>query len=364
MQLFSPTGLIERRTLLRAAGGAFLAGLAPRAAEALAETDAVFASAYFDREGQYGVALLTERGEIVHRYILPERGHDAVFDPTGRTLVVFARRPGTFAAVIDTANAATPVVFHAPEGRHFYGHGRFSADGRLLYVTENDYDNARGAIGIYDATDGFRRIGEFSSGGIGPHDMTILPGARTMLIANGGLETHPDYGRTILNLATMKPNLALVDLRDGSIRATHELPHEMHKLSIRHLSMTADGTVWFACQDQGDIHKLFPLAGSVSPQGELALLDIPEEDLRRLHGYIGSVVVNERAGSVVFTSPQGNVAYEIDRESRAVRARHDLVDVCGAAARGDGFFLSTGQGMLDGRQTSLAWDNHIVRRPA
>lgn len=364
MRLFSRTGLIDRRALLKAAGGTFAASLAPRAAAALANADAVYASAYMDGYEGFGVALLTEAGEVVHRYALPQRGHDAEFDPSGRRLVVFARRPGTFAAVIDLARDAQPLIIHAPEGRHFYGHGCFSADGRLLYVTENDYDNARGVISVYDATDGFRRIGEFDSGGVGPHDMVVLPGGRSMLIANGGLETHPDYGRTVLNLATMKPNLALIDLADHSVSARHELPQAMHKLSIRHLAMTADGTVWFATQNQGDIHALLPLAGSVSPDGDVRLVDMPEEDLRLMRGYIGSVAANEAAGSVVFTSPQGNVAFEIGCADGAVIARHDLADVCGAAAKPGGFFLSTGKGWLDGRTTRLSWDNHIVRRPA
>jgi len=364
MHFFKSTRLIERRTLLKAAGGAFLAGLAPRAAAALANADTVYASAFFDGDRQYGIALLTGTGEIVHRYGLPERGHDSVFDPAGRRLVTFARRPGTFAAVIDTAKNDEPLVLHAPEDRHFYGHGRFSADGRLLYATENDFDNARGVIGVYDAAGGFRRIGEFSSGGIGPHDMAVLPGGETMLIANGGLETHPDYGRTVLNIATMKPNLALVDLATADILAVHELPARMRKLSIRHLSMTADGTVWFATQNQGDIHELMPLAGSVTRDGELRLLDMADEDLRSMRGYIGSVVANEAAGSVVFTSPQGNVAFEVEQATGAVLARHDLADVCGAAVKDRGYFLSSGLGMLGGHKTQLAWDNHIVRRPA
>lgn len=362
MKLFAPTRLIERRTLLRAAGGAFLMGLAPGAADALARSDAVYASAYLQGDSRFGVALLTEAGEIVHRYDLPERGHDAVFSPDAGRLVVFARRPGTFAAVIDVAARAEPLVFHAPEGRHFYGHGRFSADGRLLYTTENDYDAARGIIGIYDATDGFRRLGEFWSGGVGPHDMALLPGGKHLLVANGGIETHPDYGRQQLNLATMKPNLALIDLAGADILATHELAPDMHKLSIRHMSMTADGTVWFACQNQGDIHEMRPLAGSLTLAGEVRLLDLPDEDLRRLRGYIGSVVVNDAAGSVIFTSPQGDIALEVGRDDGAVRARHELADVCGAAVRGDGFLLSSGKGVFDGRQTDIAWDNHIVRR--
>ena len=34
---------------------------------------------------------------------------------------------------------------------------------------------ARGVIGVYDATDGFRRIGEFDTYGIGPHEMLLTP---------------------------------------------------------------------------------------------------------------------------------------------------------------------------------------------
>jgi hypothetical protein len=110
MRLFSPTGLIDRRAFLTAAGGAFLAGLAPRAAAAMAEADAIFASAYLDGYGRYGVALLAEDGSVLHRYDLPERGHDAVFSPNGETLVVFARRPGTFAAAIDMRKQGEPLV--------------------------------------------------------------------------------------------------------------------------------------------------------------------------------------------------------------------------------------------------------------
>jgi hypothetical protein len=54
--------------------------------------------------------------------------------------------------------------FHAKPGRHFFGHGVFSADGKLLHQ-EHDYRNAEGIIGVRDATDGYRQIGEFSARG-------------------------------------------------------------------------------------------------------------------------------------------------------------------------------------------------------
>ena len=52
------------------------------------------------------------------------------------------------------------------------------------------------------------------SGGIGPHEILRLPGARLLAIANGGIHTRPDTGREKLNLDTMRPNLTLMD-EDG-----------------------------------------------------------------------------------------------------------------------------------------------------
>ena len=88
-----------------------------------------------------------------------------------------------------------PVWFATKPDRHFFGHGVFSADGKLLYTTENDYDGARGVIGVRDATDGYQQIGEFPAHGMEPHDIQLLADGRTMVIANGGIRTHPDSAR-------------------------------------------------------------------------------------------------------------------------------------------------------------------------
>ena len=53
-----------------------------------------------------------------------------------------ARRPGRFMLIVDLATGSLRDMVNAPEGRHFYGHAAFSADGRRLFTTENDF-NAR-----------------------------------------------------------------------------------------------------------------------------------------------------------------------------------------------------------------------------
>lgn len=339
----------------------------PAGAEALARSDAVFATAYQRRDGSYGVAVLSERHELIHAVALPDRGHDVTFDPVSGRSVVFARQPGTFMTVFDHAGRDEPVTIASLEGRHFYGHGVFSPDGKLLYATENDFDNAAGVVGIYDATDGFARIGEFATHGIGPHEMVLLGDGRTLAIANGGIETHPDFGRSKLNIPTMQPSFVLVDRTTGDLLERHELPPELHQLSIRHMDIDAEGTVWFGCQHEGPASERPPLVGMARRGEELGMLDMPEKELASLRNYIGSVAANRDAGTIAVSSPEGNCLAVIDTKAKRLREVRRLVEVCGLAPEGPDFLMSTGTGdVVDGGQATrrfadYAWDNHILR---
>ncbi|MCY4309047.1 MAG: DUF1513 domain-containing protein [Rhodobacteraceae bacterium] len=68
----------------------------------------------------------------------------------------------------------------------FFGHGIFSADGSLMFTTENDYEVAAGRIGIWDTRNGYHRVGEIGSGGIGPHDIKYISEQEILVVANGG----------------------------------------------------------------------------------------------------------------------------------------------------------------------------------
>ena len=359
--------LVDRRRFLRAAGAGFALSLLPRGAEALAKSDAVFATAYQRRDGGYGVAVLSDRSELIHAVALPDRGHDVTYDPVSGRSVVFARQPGTFMTVFDHTGRSAPVTIASAEGRHFYGHGVFSPDGSLLYATENAFDDAVGVVGVYDARNGFARVGEFPTRGVGPHEMVLLGDGRTLAIANGGIETHPDFGRAKLNIATMKPSFILLDRLIGELIEKHELPPALHQLSIRHMDVDADGTVWFGCQHEGPATERPPLVGMARRGEELSMLDMPEKDLLGLRNYVGSVAANREAGMVAVSSPQGNCLAVIDARARRLREVRRLVEVCGVAPEGADYLVSTGTGELvdDGGSATTfagyAWDNHILR---
>jgi hypothetical protein len=361
------TPLIDRRDFLKAAGVAFVSSLAPRALAASLSTDAVYATAYQRRDGAYGAAILSEEGRILHTIDLPDRGHDVTFDPVSRRSVVFARQPGTFATIFDHTGQSAPLTISSLEGRHFYGHGVFSPDGRLLYATENDFDNAAGMVGIYDATDGFRRLGEFPTFGVGPHELLLLDDGRTLAIANGGIETHPDFGRAKLNIATMKPSLVFVDRVTGDLLERHELPPDLHQLSIRHMDADAKGSVWFGCQYEGPETERPFLVGLAQRGKGLHLIEMPADVLGGFRNYIGSVAANREAGTVAVSSPEGNSFAVFDTASRQVLATRSLTEVCGLAPDHDGFRATTGTGDIlapDGTERSApdyVWDNHLMR---
>ena len=360
-------GLVDRRHFLKAAGAGFLAGLAPRAALAAVSADAVFATAFVDREGRYGIAVLSERGEVLHRLDLPDRGHDVTFDPVSKRSVAFARRPGTFAVVFDHVGRTELVAIASSPGRHFFGHGLFSPDGRLLYATENDFEAAAGMIGIYDATDGFARIGEFPTHGMDPHELLLMPDGRTLAIANGGIETHPDFGRAKLNIATMEPSLAFIDRETGDLVEKHRLAPDLHKLSIRHMAIDREGKIWFGCQYEGPALDQPLLVGTARPGEDIALVGMPPDVLAGFRNYVGSVAANADSGTVAVTSPQGNQLAVIDASTGEVVGRRVMTEVCGVAPEGRDYLSTTGEGRVvcaSGDEKMLpdfVWDNHVLR---
>jgi uncharacterized protein len=359
--------LLDRRRFLAGAGAAFVGGLTARSAAALERTDALFGASCRRPDGSYGCAIFSERGEIVSTVSLPDRGHDVAYDPVRRRAVVFARRPRTFAIVFDPVSGETLQTLTSIEGRHFFGHGFFSPDGALMYATENNYDAAHGVIGVYDVAAGYRRIGEFDSHGMDTHEALLMPDGETIVVANGGIETHPDYGRQKLNLATMEPSIAFIDRRSGDLLDRQLLPSHLHKLSLHHIAVDAQHRVWFGGQYQGASGDAPPLVGFAEAGRPLALTAMPETDLAGLGNYIGSVATSRDGARVAVSSPVGNTMLILEAATGDILSRHALRDGCGLAAAGSGFMATSGAGDIvrledDDTPTraDLEWDNHIL----
>ena len=140
----------------------FLAGLAaagaPPMLPARVPLGRLFIGCRVDREGRH-LASVFDRSGRVHRDIpLPGRGHGFAVQPATGRVVVFARRPGDWAFILEPATGAVLGRICASAGRHFYGHGAFSPDGALLYTSENRFEDGAGVIGVWDTARGWRAM--------------------------------------------------------------------------------------------------------------------------------------------------------------------------------------------------------------
>jgi hypothetical protein len=200
-----------------------------------------------------------------------------------------------------------------------------------------------------------------------PHEVLLMPDGRTLAIANGGIETHPDFGRAKLNLSTMKPSLVFINRMSGDLIEEHVLPPALHQLSIRHMDIDTAGTVWFGCQYEGPAGDQPPLVGKAKPGSDLALVDMPGNVLTGLRNYVGSVAANPSAGTVAVSSPQGDRMVIIDTVSGAIRSSVSLKEVCGLAPDQSAFMATTGTGeIIDPKGDAIdvsdyVWDNHLLR---
>jgi len=335
----------------------------------------LFLSAGADADLTFQVAGFDGDGRTLFAHQLPERGHHVAVSPDHRTAVVCARRAGRFAVAIDLGDFSVIRRIDAVENRHFYGHAAFSADGRLLFATENAYDIGEGRVGIYDASDGFRRVGEWDSRGIGPHQVLLHPDGETLIVANGGILTHPDSDREMLNLDTMAPNLALIDARDGALVARIDMPASLRQLSSRHIAVSDDRRIAVVMQYQGDEGDLPPLVATVDGPGGFRFRDPPEPVLFQMANYCGSTNFAGDGASFGVSSPHGGVFTFWSRDG-AFLTSVPIGDGCGIAADGrpGGYLLSSGTGGLwrfslaDQRLERLVapsqpiahWDNHLT----
>lgn len=368
---------IDRRRFLAMA---MALGVAPAVAFAMPGNPA---AAYYlsarKREGRDEVAVLDERGQDHLVWPMPARGHSFAIDPAHKRAVVFGRQPGFFALAIDLDGAAAPVALAAASERHFFGHGVYFDNGRLMAATENDFEGGRGVLGLYDASvgGGYKRIGEFDTGGIGPHEVLLMPDGKTLCVANGGILTHPDYGKLELNADTMRPSLAYINAADGKLLERVELEPALHRLSIRHLVIAADGSVWFGCQYMGPAADRPALVGRHRRGEALELFPGPDETLRAMRNYVGSVAVDASGLVVATSSPVGAQVAYWDTASGKCLGVTPLADACGVApAHEHGFLITSGLGAMVHAEptaaerallapsTNVSWDNHFRRIPS
>lgn len=321
-----------------------------------------------DTQGRHHVAAITSKGELVSKIRLPARGHDALAIPNrpGHALV-FSRRPDRYVVEVDFTDAQIVNRITSQSDTHFFGHGSLSNDGAYLFTTENLFDQKHGVVVVRDSTS-YQVLERYHSGGIGPHQLKTLPDGKTLVVANGGILTHPDWPRMKLNVDSMHSNIAYIDIASGKIVSSVESTDP--QLSLRHLDFDTKGEVTVGAQYQGGKSNIHPLVFS-HKQGENLIAYSATDDIwKEMRHYIASVLVTER--NVCVSSPRGNQVLLWDKSSKVLIGKSRFQDVAGLASWNGQITSSSGQGKLESlgskfnprvskmAEWGLKFDNHMT----
>lgn len=304
----SVSNLSRRQFLLASASlSAVAAGGLLLSSERKARTGTLL-SAFEDARGDQYVGGLSLQDEKIFGARIPMRAHGCAVHPTDPNRVLFfARRPGTQAFELDRTTMQARSVFTTQPGRHLAGHGSYSANGDLIFTPENDYERVRGVVVVRDARN-FNVVGELDTRGIDPHEVAWMPDHQSLLVANGGILTHPRTFRRKLNIPTMDPSLCLLDAASGECKEQWRLPD--HLLSIRHVSMTRSGITAVGLQYEGRKERAPGIVALYRPaaagkQAQFRMLTAPAEETPRFQGYVASVAISEAHDVIAAACPYG-----------------------------------------------------------
>jgi uncharacterized protein len=295
---------LSRREFLTRSVGTIGLGLALPACIGTRSRSGQLLSAFEDARGDQYVGGLSLADGKVFGTRVAMRAHGCAVDPRDpQRAVFFARRPGTQAYEfrLDTFHAQN--LFETPAGRHLSGHGVFSDSGDLLFTPEHDYENERGVISVRD-TRNFQIAAQIDTRGIDPHEIAWLPGKEKLLVANGGILTHPRTFRRKLNVETMDPSLCVIEASSGKCLEQWRLPD--HLLSIRHLSIASDGSAAVGLQYEGPRQDAPAVVATYTPGIGLQMLDAPTSARSHLAGYVASVCVSDTEDLIAASCPYGS----------------------------------------------------------
>ncbi|WP_432454260.1 DUF1513 domain-containing protein [Agarivorans sp. QJM3NY_29] len=314
---------------------------------------------------EYQLSAVTLDGAVQYQIPLAARGHEvAVAKPEFDLAACVARRPGKFIVLFNPRHGEILDTLQPPMGMHFYGHASFSEDALRMFVTAGEQDSSEGYVLVYSRSDSataWQLSARWPLGGLGPHQLLVLPGQR-LVVAVGGIHTR---GREKLNLATMRPSLIYLNSLNGEQLMRRSLAD--HQLSIRHLAYSAHSdTLWLACQGQDPEAEISSLVYSHHGEGPLVALD-PDADYWGLFDrYVGSIACSQ--GEVLASSPRGAKLGVWSEAQGELSHLVQMDDVCGLAGGETTWVASTGQGQLLGQrgsgedwraQSPLQWDNHL-----
>lgn len=353
---------VQRRHFLRTLSAASvvlamqpMVGAAKTARLSLNSTPAILLAAWQLPGGGFQAGVLNADPAQPHLFTvqqavdLPTRPH-GLMHLQGDEYLVIARRPGDWMMRLNIRTGDASRTWQDAD-RQFNGHS--AVNGKYVYTTETDMLGGSGVLAVRDKTT-LELLDVWPTHGHDPHEMLVLPQGGLgiaepfLLVANGGIQTHADMGRTQLNLNQMDSSLVALKPATGEVLKQWVL--EDTQLSLRHMALHADGVVGIAMQaHHGNASRKndAPVLALLSDQG---LRTAPES--ARMKGYAGDIVATPQG--FVVSCTKSNAALHVSVSGQRL-AQFAATSACALAAQADRVWL----GHLPASSAdALELDNH------
>jgi len=229
--------------------------------------------------------------------------------PKDHRRAILFEKQGPGACEVDLAAKTVVRPLRTAAERHFYGHGAFSPDGKLLYATETVMATHEGVIMVRDGTT-LEPVGEFPTFGHSPHDCVLIDHGRTLVITNGGgsLE-EPDA----------PPCVTFVDVPSKKLR--ERLTFDNPRVNAGHLALTSRRELVVISAPRRGLPESETGGISLRAGKQLHTLAEPAETTRRMVGETLSLAIHERSGVVGVTTPDADLLTFWDfRRGKLVKA--------------------------------------------
>ncbi|GJM17720.1 MAG: hypothetical protein DHS20C13_30470 [Thermodesulfobacteriota bacterium] len=221
--------------------------------------------------------------------------HGVIIDPNNYYRLIVFEKIGSGACEIDLKNMKMVRKITTSNDKYFYGHGAFTADGKMMYSTETYLDNKKGIIAIRDAHT-MRNLGEFPTYGDNPHECQLIDNGNVMVVTNAG----STIGTNI------EPSVTYIDMSNQQLIERVFLTN--NRLNTGHIGIAKDGSLVVASAPRDGLDKTDIGGVSIRPKGKLMkTISSPNEVVQSMTGEALSVVIHSAKNIAAVTHPDGNM---------------------------------------------------------
>lgn len=239
---------------------------------------------------------------------VPTRPHGLMHLQEAEYLVL-ARRPGDWMMRLNVATGETSRIWQE-EGRHLNGHS--AVLGELMYTTETDVLSGSGMLGVRNRSTA-ELLDVWPTHGKDPHQLLVLPegglgiSQPLLLVANGGLASHPDMGRTPQPNHQIDSSVLALNPRTGEVLKKWTLDDPL--LSLRHMAQHNSGLVGIAMQAQhsnSEMQQNAPVLALLDQHG----LRVAEQSVG-VKGYAGDIAATPEGFAVSCTKNDSVARFDL-----------------------------------------------------